>query len=112
MQPNVSSETKTSAARSRRSVLFQRYLRTNDRHYIAIYASAKHVAIRVKSRKPLVVTKHSGLNESDASSESGTEDVLSVNSSEPDTTCLPKGVYFSTVEKSTAHYCKEAGPRT
>ncbi|XP_060768474.1 transcriptional regulator ATRX-like isoform X2 [Neoarius graeffei] len=62
MQPNVSSETKTSAARSR--------------------------------RKPLVVTKHSGLNESDASSGSGTEDVLSINSSEPDTTCLPKGTVF------------------
>ncbi|KAF7688995.1 transcriptional regulator ATRX-like isoform X2 [Silurus meridionalis] len=45
-------------------------------------------------RKPLVVTKHSGLNESDASSESGTEDVLSINSSEPDTTCLPKGTVF------------------
>lgn len=40
-----------------------------------------------------MVTKHSGLNESDASSESGNEDVLSVNSSEQDATCLPKGVY-------------------
>ncbi|XP_066515415.1 transcriptional regulator ATRX-like isoform X2 [Hoplias malabaricus] len=45
-------------------------------------------------RKPLVVTKHSGLNESDVSSESETEDVLSINSSEPDTTCLPKGTVF------------------
>ncbi|XP_060719259.1 transcriptional regulator ATRX-like [Tachysurus vachellii] len=62
MQPGISSEAKSSAARSR--------------------------------RKPLVVTKHSGLNESDASSESGTEDVLSVNSSDPDTTCLPKGTVF------------------
>ncbi|XP_058238856.1 transcriptional regulator ATRX-like isoform X2 [Hemibagrus wyckioides] len=62
MQPSISSEAKSSSARSR--------------------------------RKPLVVTKHSGLNESDASSESGTEDVLSVNSSEPDTTCLPKGTVF------------------
>ncbi|KAL7834252.1 hypothetical protein SRHO_G00284990 [Serrasalmus rhombeus] len=45
-------------------------------------------------RKPLVVTKHSGLNESDVSSESETEEVLSINSSEPDTTCLPKGTVF------------------
>lgn len=97
MQPNVSSETKTSAARSRRLVLFQHYLTTNDRHHTAIHTSADHFAVRVKCRKPLVVTKHSGLNESDASSGSGTEDVLSINSSEPDTTCLPKGVYFGAV---------------
>lgn len=42
-------------------------------------------------RKPAVVTKHSGMNESDASSESGAEDVMSVHSSDPDTNVLPKG---------------------
>ncbi len=42
-------------------------------------------------RKPAVVTKHSGMNESDASSESGAEDVMSVQSSDPDTNVLPKG---------------------
>lgn len=41
-------------------------------------------------RKPAVVTKHSGMNESDASSESDAEDVMSVQSSDPDTV-LPKG---------------------
>ncbi|KAK2911162.1 hypothetical protein Q8A67_003295 [Cirrhinus molitorella] len=45
-------------------------------------------------RKPAVVTKHSGMNESDASSESGTEDVMSVHSSDPDTNFLPKGTMF------------------
>ncbi|XP_051540427.1 transcriptional regulator ATRX-like isoform X2 [Myxocyprinus asiaticus] len=45
-------------------------------------------------RKPTVVTKHSGMNESDASSESGAEDVVSVQSSEPDTSSLPKGTVF------------------
>ncbi|XP_067295262.1 transcriptional regulator ATRX-like isoform X3 [Pseudorasbora parva] len=45
-------------------------------------------------RKPTVVTKHSGMNESDASSESGTEDVMSVHSNDHDTNCLPKGTVF------------------
>uniref|UniRef100_A0A9J7YMM8 ATRX chromatin remodeler, like n=1 Tax=Cyprinus carpio carpio TaxID=630221 RepID=A0A9J7YMM8_CYPCA len=45
-------------------------------------------------RKPAVVTKHSGMNESDASSESGAEDVMSVHSSDPDTNVLPKGTVF------------------
>ncbi|XP_058631668.1 transcriptional regulator ATRX-like isoform X2 [Onychostoma macrolepis] len=45
-------------------------------------------------RKPAVVTKHSGMNESDASSESGAEDVMSVPSSDPDTNVLPKGTVF------------------
>ncbi|XP_059407059.1 transcriptional regulator ATRX-like isoform X3 [Carassius carassius] len=45
-------------------------------------------------RKPAVVTKHSGMNESDASSESGAEDVMSVHSSDPDTNSLPKGTVF------------------
>ncbi len=47
--------------------------------------------IRYLYRKPAVVTKHSGMNESDASSESGAEDVMSVHSSDPDTNVLPKG---------------------
>uniref|UniRef100_A0A8C2GYV9 DNA helicase n=1 Tax=Cyprinus carpio TaxID=7962 RepID=A0A8C2GYV9_CYPCA len=45
-------------------------------------------------RKPAVVTKHSGMNESDASSESGAEDGMSVHSSDPDTNFLPKGTVF------------------
>lgn len=53
----------------------------------------------------MVVTKHSGLNESDASSESGMEDVLSVNSSEPDSTCLPKGVYSLVLRDGAKHWC-------
>ncbi|KAM9440693.1 ATRX chromatin remodeler, like [Clarias gariepinus] len=57
-------------------------------------ASEARTSAARSRRKPLVVTKHSGLNESDASSESGMEDVLSVNSSEPDSTCLPKGTVF------------------
>ncbi|KAF5890968.1 transcriptional regulator ATRX-like isoform X1, partial [Clarias magur] len=57
-------------------------------------ASEARASAARSRRKPLVVTKHSGLNESDASSESGMEDVLSVNSSEPDSTCLPKGTVF------------------
>ncbi|XP_062845195.1 transcriptional regulator ATRX-like isoform X2 [Trichomycterus rosablanca] len=54
----------------------------------------KAAATARSRRKPLVVTKHSGLNESDASTESGADDALSVNSSEPDTSCLPKGTVF------------------
>ncbi|GAA6093479.1 transcriptional regulator ATRX-like [Tachysurus ichikawai] len=79
MQPGISSEAKSSAARSR--------------------------------RKPLVVTKHSGLNESDASSESGNEDVLSINSSDPDTTCLPKGVYSRTLEQVSPDRGRSLGSR-
>ncbi|XP_056313623.1 transcriptional regulator ATRX-like isoform X2 [Danio aesculapii] len=45
-------------------------------------------------RKPTVVTKHSGMNESDVSSESGAEDVISVHSSDHDTNLLPKGTVF------------------
>ncbi|XP_059404443.1 transcriptional regulator ATRX-like isoform X2 [Carassius carassius] len=45
-------------------------------------------------RKPAAVTKHSGMNESDTSSESGAEDGLSVHSSDPDTNFLPKGTMF------------------
>ncbi|KAK7172885.1 hypothetical protein R3I93_002874 [Phoxinus phoxinus] len=45
-------------------------------------------------RKPTVVTKHSGVNESDASSESGAEDVMSVHSNDHDTNFLPKGTAF------------------
>lgn len=45
-------------------------------------------------RKPTVVTKHSGMNESDASSESGAEDDISVHSSDHDTNLLPKGTVF------------------
>uniref|UniRef100_A0A672NVL7 DNA helicase n=1 Tax=Sinocyclocheilus grahami TaxID=75366 RepID=A0A672NVL7_SINGR len=45
-------------------------------------------------RKPAVVTKHSGMNESDTSSESGAEDGMSDHSSDPDTNFLPKGTVF------------------
>ncbi|XP_035383362.1 transcriptional regulator ATRX-like isoform X2 [Electrophorus electricus] len=56
--------------------------------------STKTISTARSKRKPLMVSKRSGLNESDASSESGAEDVLSINSSEPDTSCLPKGTVF------------------
>ncbi|XP_073717334.1 ATRX chromatin remodeler, like [Misgurnus anguillicaudatus] len=45
-------------------------------------------------RKPIVVTKHSGMNESDVSSESGAEDGMSVHSNEPNTGILPIGTVF------------------
>ncbi|KAA0716657.1 Transcriptional regulator ATRX [Triplophysa tibetana] len=45
-------------------------------------------------RKPTVVTKHSGLNESDESSESGAEDLISVHSNDHDSNFLPKGTVF------------------
>ncbi|TRZ02070.1 hypothetical protein DNTS_016491, partial [Danionella cerebrum] len=41
--------------------------------------------------KPAIVTKHSGVNESDTSSESGADEVISIHSSDHDTNILPKG---------------------
>ncbi|XP_076847145.1 ATRX chromatin remodeler, like isoform X2 [Brachyhypopomus gauderio] len=57
-------------------------------------SETKTMSTARSKRKPSVVTKRSGMNESDASSESAAEDVLSANSSDPDTSCLPKGTVF------------------